>query len=166
MNVDCKIHVLSCRKGPCNVIHKLITILLKYRLSFTFLFDNFPITCTVTTTARLVYRLHMLVSLFVPTTLIHGPNLQRQYLDAENIWTTRPSLPLSSVINDWILFRQLCSVDPPPPHYNWSIGNSWRGQFKCGLHEMCWDSGRSWNYAIFSVRDRINWVVFLLLFVL
>jgi hypothetical protein len=44
MNVDCMTNLRNCRKRHCNEIHKFITILLKYRLSFTFLFDNFPFT--------------------------------------------------------------------------------------------------------------------------
>jgi hypothetical protein len=105
-------HVPNCRKCHCNELHKLITILLKYRLSFTVLFNNFPIT------SHCFHHWPVSLSTIYASFAV-CPNLQRQYLKAENIWTTTPALPQAPVIHNGVLFKTIMPCGPSR-HYNCS----------------------------------------------
>jgi hypothetical protein len=150
-------HVLNCRKGHCNEISKLITILLKYSLSFTFLFHDFTVTSycvqhrpasVLLTTDYLVCWLHMLPSFFVLTSSANI--LTRKTFELHDPPIPSPlSFKTGSCLDKYALWTL-------PPLQLIVLGNSWRDQFKCGLHEMCWNSRRSWNYALYSVRHGIN----------
>jgi hypothetical protein len=142
MNVDCTTHVPNCRKGHCNEIHRLITILLKYSLSFTFLFGNFPVTWYCFH-HRPVYLLYMLDSLYVLTS--NANTLTRKTFELQH---TPPPLGKSFTTESCLDNYSLWTLPP----LQWIImGNSWRGQFKYGLHEMCWNSRRSWSHRSSSI---------------
>jgi hypothetical protein len=137
MNVDCVTHVPNCRKGHCKEIHKIIiTILLKYRLSFTFLFDNFPII-----SHRFYHRPVSLSTIYAWFAVLTSDanTLTREKFELQHPPFLSPmSFTMESCLDNYALWTL-------PPLQLIALDNSWRGQFKCGVHEMCWKPWRIWN---------------------